>query len=274
MKIQEALARITTELSEQEARFLVAALTKMSHAELLTSHRELTTQEESTLKRWLFEITQQHKPLAYVLGTVPFLQLELCIEPPILIPRPETESWCAQLIEALKKLQKPFSLLDMCTGSGCIALAVAQVFPHDTIVAVDKNPHALALAAQNAQHNNIHTVTFVESDLYTKLPERSFDYIVANPPYISETEFQQLDESVTRWEDRQALVARDGGYALIEQIIAQAPCFLKKGGQLWIEIGYQQADKTKELFRRYGFTVTESLFDVQGHERVIRASVC
>ena len=164
------------------------------------------------------------------MGSTPFAGLEILTQPPVLIPRPETEEWTVNLIEQLQGLpDKKLQILDLCTGSGCIALALADALPQAKIFGTDISDSALALANHNKIHNHIPNVEFLRSDLFAQIPQKfTFDLIVGNPPYIDEQEWNNLDPSVTQSEDKHALLAADHGLALIKKIIAAAPIILNR----------------------------------------------
>lgn len=266
-------------ISTQQAWWILEALTKKSKAELVAQEMvTLSDAEHAQLAQWMYQLTHEHKPIQYILGTVPFLDLDLLVEPPILIPRPETEEWVSALIQSLKPLSTMnLRILDIGTGSGCIALALARALPHAHVVAVDVNPHALDLATRNAACNDVANVQFVQSNLFENISE-TFDLIVSNPPYISEVEYEQLDRSVSHWEDKRALVAHDDGLALIKKLIIQAPVHLCSNTalsscgipQLWIEIGYKQAHSVIELMHQTGYVHVTSYRDLAGNDRCIR----
>jgi release factor glutamine methyltransferase len=222
-------------------------------------------------------------PIAYLIGNVPFNDLDILVEPPTLIPRPETEEWVIDLIAKLKTLKShTLTILDMCSGSGCIALALAKAFPQSTVYALDLSDKAIALGKKNAAHNGIKNVTFMQSDLFNELnTQHLFDIIVSNPPYISFDEFQELDASVSTWEDKQALVAADNGTAIINDIIEDAADYLKtdseiahtKIPQLIIEIGYRQADIVQNLMNSAGWIAVKILKDLEGKDRVVTGRI-
>lgn len=265
-----------THQAEQYAWYLLEKATDLSKIQLLTKKEYfLSGKEEALLAQWIKEIIEDHKPIHYILGTVPFLDLTITVEPPILIPRPETEEWCNRFIERLQKntpAHASLKILDLCTGSGCIGLAIAQAFPHSTVYASDISPQALALAQKNARNNNISNIIFIESDLYTTLPNIRFDYIISNPPYITQEEYLSLDPSVSRWEDKCALMAHDQGLETIRKIIANAPRFLQYSQQenpsIWVEIGFKQSAAVQEIFHHAGFK-TEILQDLFDNDRVV-----
>lgn len=256
------------------AWWLLEALTQNTKTELLTQGSiVLTNEQHDKLADWLHEIVVKHKPLQYVVGTVPFLNCMIRVKQPILIPRPETEEWVANLIAQLHaQITTPNTILDMCTGTGCIALALAQAFPESAVCAVDLNPAALALAQENADLNECANVYFIHSDLFTAVPPLQFNLIVSNPPYISKQDWETLENNVKAWEDPQALVAEEQGYALIEKIITQAPQFLAPDAHLVIEIGHEQGRRVQELFEQHGFADVEIIQDMQKKDRVVRGT--
>jgi release factor glutamine methyltransferase len=265
-------------LRHHYAWWLLEQVTQKNKAQLMAqSTIMLTTQQEKKLVEYIHQIIREHKPINYILGSVPFLDITIDLRPPILIPRPETEEWCNLLIDKLKPYQdKPLSILDLCTGSGCIALALAHAFKKSTLYATDINAAAIELAMHNAKKNNIYNVEFLQANLYENLPQGiKFDLIVANPPYISEHEWETVELSVKDWEDRQALVAPQDGYGLIADIIKEAPKFLKQDNKLaelpavWLEIGYRQGIGTQRLFEQHKFTGIVIEQDLNGHDRVV-----
>jgi release factor glutamine methyltransferase len=170
------------------------------------------------------------------------------------------------------------TILDLATGSGCIALALAQALPRSTVYASDVSYQALELTKKNIQHNKVHNIIPLFSDLFYHLdPIISYDLIVANPPYIPESARKNLDESVIAWEDQNALFAGEDGLYYIKRIIDQALCFLKQNSdmsknsiaQLVIEIDATQGDYAKEYMKHAGYHQVQILQDFAGNDRII-----
>lgn len=253
---------------------LIEHLTKKNRAFLIAHNPKLSERDIHCIKNWVQEIITQHKPIQYIIGTMPFLDLNLNIEPPVLIPRSETENWCHNLIEEIKKTSYyPQTILDLCTGSGCIALALAQAFPKSSVYASDISEKALNLTQKNAKKNIIQNITILKSDLYQNLPQNiKYDLIVSNPPYITPDEYLELSPSVLNWEDSRALTTKDNGLSIIKHIIEKAPSFLAKCTQeipqLWIEIGYHQGKAVSELMKKSKLQ-PKILQDLYGHDRVV-----
>ncbi|MGO2386926.1 MAG: peptide chain release factor N(5)-glutamine methyltransferase [Psychrobacter sp.] len=216
---------------------------------------------------------QQGIPLAYLTGQQEFWSLTFSVNEHTLIPRPDTEVLVEQVLNWINDRSTYFiskRLLDLGTGSGCIAISLAHELRHANwqVVAVDLSSKALKVAQYNAVSNNISNVEFVQSSWYQALPasdEQRFDVIVSNPPYIDET-----DEHLVglKAEPISALSATNQGLADIEHIIQQATSYLGTGGLLAIEHGYDQGDAVQQLFLGSGFDSVHTVKDYGGNDRV------
>ncbi len=205
------------------------------------------------------------EPIAYILGEREFFGLHLQLNTHTLIPRPETELLVEQALQIISS--NAYSVLDLGTGSGAIALALAHHRPHINIVASDISSAALAVASANAQRLNIQNVNFVQSDWYAELGEQCFDLIVSNPPYIAADD-PHLQLGDLRFEPRSALASGADGLQDMRKIITRAHAHLKAPGQLWLEHGYDQAERVRDLFYQAGFTAICSVRDMSGIERI------
>ncbi|HTM06416.1 MAG TPA: HemK family protein methyltransferase, partial [Patescibacteria group bacterium] len=172
------------------------------------------------------------------------------------------------------------SILDIGTGSGCIAITLAHHLPLATVIAVDNNPLAIALAKKNVKKHALTNIHIIESDLFNNIPaDIQFDVIVSNPPYISIEDFLTLEPSVTAWEDCNALVAEDDGFLYLETIAKETVHRLKKAShhnnpfpaQLFLEIGHQQAKRMIAYMHDLGFKEVKVKKDIFGKDRVITA---
>lgn len=284
--IRQRLMRVYQDnaLCTQYAWWTLEAITQKSRTELMVMHElNLTREQSELLEVWVQAMVDRHKPIQYLMGSVPFMDLTIAIQPPILIPRPETEEWIATLLGQLQLLScLPLNILDLCSGSGCIALALGKNLPHTTIMGVDIDTQALALARENAQNNKVANVTFVRSDLYNQLSlQDGYDLIVSNPPYISEQVWRTLDASVMCWEARHALVAPDNGLAIIKKIIDGAPKHIRPNQvletagvpNLMIEIGYDQGECVAQYMREKNIVEVRVHKDLAGRDRVVSGSV-
>ncbi len=262
------------------AWWLLEGITKKNKTRLIVDiFVTLSEEQQSQLAKWVSLHVKQQYPLQYLLGSVAFGSLDIIVKAPTLIPRPETEEWCASVINTLADLHEaPLRILDMCTGSGCIGLWFAKSFPNSKVIAVDIADTALTLAKRNAEHNAISNILFLRSDLFTLLdPEQPFDLILSNPPYVSPEAWHDLSPNVTQWEDRGALVAGNHGLDLIQAIATQAPAYLKKQSlltqhgypRLVMEIGYDQGPETQKLFMDAGFGTVKVVPDSAERDRVV-----
>ncbi len=268
------------QLCTQYAWWVLEAITQQKKTTLLLKRTvQLTPEQHDTLAYWIKKQVEDNIPLQYLIGSVPFAACEILVEPPTLIPRQETEEWCVYLIEKLKKLGNvPLRILDLCTGSGCIALSLAKALPAAEIYASDISNGALALAHKNAKYNKINSVTFLSSDLLQDIPTTMrFDIIISNPPYISSQEWEHVDASVKEWEDPIALLASDDGLEIVKQVIKGAKSYLQPHEalqqlgipQLIIEIGYQQGAQVKKLLEKEKFCNVAVQKDMQGKDRIV-----
>jgi release factor glutamine methyltransferase len=211
------------------------------------------------------------EPLQYIMGETEFSGLRLKVDRRALIPRPETE----HLIELVRNqlTETPANIVDLGTGSGAIALALASIYPGAAVTALDKSGEALALARENAEACGLSgRIRFVLADWYSGLTAgEQFALIIANPPYLSDDEVRAAPPEVKDFEPIMALAAGPDGAAALEQIINGAPPYLKAGGLLACETGVAQHASLLALAARSGFSRTESLRDLTGRDRYLLA---
>jgi release factor glutamine methyltransferase len=240
--------------AQYEAWLLLEKITGLSRIMLLVKAKPLSLDQQQALDE-LVKQRLQGKPLAYILGDIPFAGIMLAIRPPVLIPRPETEEMVAWVIERFAQYRhEPLVVLDMCTGSGCIALALAAAFPRWQIVGVDINPAAIELAQENKNMLQLGNVSFIEGSLFNSAPwARPFNLIISNPPYISQSSHELVGKDVLAWEDKAALFADDNGSAFYHELIAQAKKLItlpdKSRPHLIFEFGVDQEDMAKYLLQ-------------------------
>ena len=272
-------------LCNQYAWWLLQKVTNTSKANLLLQAEiELSDDQQKELAKLIDQIAKKHKPIQYILGTVPFGNLTLLVKPPVLIPRPETEEWALNLTKQLKQIpqQKELLILDLGAGSGCIAFVLADALPYAHLYALDISEQAINLAKENKEYLGIKNVSIIHSDLFEAVPEDiTFDLIVCNPPYIAPEEYAELEPSVTVWEEKRALVAARHGLAIIEKIIEKAPQYIRPNnvlqehgiGQLYLEIGWQQGQAVKTLMQEHGYTDIIVHKDSAAKDRVVSGRV-
>ncbi len=248
-----------------DARVLLRTALGASAAHLAAHPEQALTDIESERYRAWVERRRAGEPVAYLTGEREFYSLAIKVTPAVLIPRPETEL----LVEAALELiaaDAPVRVLDLATGSGCVAAAIGRHRPRTRVTAADISRDALAVARENAKAHGVE-VEFIESDWFAALADRRFDLIVANPPYVAEGD-PHLDEGDLRFEPRNALVAGADGLACIGAIVARADAHLVSGGWLLFEHGFDQAARCRDLLQRTGFQQVTSRRDLAGIERI------
>lgn len=255
---------------------LLAHLLKKKRLELyLEFEREL---DEATLEklRQMVKRRGAGEPLQYITGMTEFCGLEFMVDKRVLIPRPETELLVETVLERLKTLgdrKEPLKLVDVGTGSGCIAVTLAKKLPAAEIFAVDASAEALEVARANALRHKVEkNVGFSQSDLLEALTD-SFqaDVIVSNPPYVAVGEWAKLSKEVRDFEPVRAFAAGEDGLEVIRRLVMNAKRVLSPSGFVALELGAGQHAAVEQLFVHDGYTVTKVVKDLQGHERVIVA---
>ncbi|WP_458119261.1 peptide chain release factor N(5)-glutamine methyltransferase [Mannheimia haemolytica] len=257
-----------------DANLLLQAVTKRSKSaifafsETVLSERELVELAEKLARR------AKGEPMAYILGYREFWSLSLKVSPATLIPRPDTERLVELALEyAYKRLenQKMLQILDLGTGTGAIALALASELGEKAqIIGVDFQNEAVQLAEENRQHLGFNQVSFLQSDWFSSLTNQQFDLIVSNPPYIDEAD-ENLTVGDVRFEPLTALVADNKGLSDLQKIIENAPLYLKPQGALILEHGWQQGNAVRDLFDLNLWEQLETAQDYAGNDRVTKA---
>jgi release factor glutamine methyltransferase len=277
MTLRQALTTAATQLAEDEhllatasrdAELLLLHVLQISRATLLAYPDREVPANQQTVYQTLIVRRLQHEPVQYIIGEQEFYGLNFNVTRAVLIPRPETE----HLVEAVLKLlppNQPLKILDVGTGSGAIAIALAVHLPSAEITALDISSDALAVAAANArEHTVADRIRFLRSDLLgaVSTDEAGFDAIVSNPPYIPETDRLSLHPQVRDHEPATALFAGETGLDIYRRLVPQAHNALKPNGLLALEIGYGQQIALVELLS--GWQSVSFVEDLQGIPRV------
>jgi release factor glutamine methyltransferase len=229
----------------------------------------LTEQQRERYLDWI-ESRRAGAPVAYLTGEREFYSLAFKVTPDVLIPRPETELLVDVALERIPA-REPSRVLELGTGSGCVAVAIAKHRPRAQVTATDVSRAALALARENAARHGA-GIEFIESDWLEALAGRRFDLIVSNPPYVAEDD-PHLSQGDSRFEPRAALAAGADGLSCIRSIIAQARAHLEPGGGLHFEHGYDQAARCRAMLAQASYRDVTSRRDLAGIERISGGAV-
>ncbi len=267
LDIQRRLRAVGIEEAAWEARLLAARYTGLSDARLLLMREEELTApglEEAVRRR------ESREPLQYILGEWSFMGLSFALSPDCLIPRPDTET----LVEyALRHLPKNARVADLCTGSGCIGIALAHYRPDITVTAVDLFPETARMAEKNAHRLGVaDRVAVIVGDVTKEIfpAGEIFDAIVSNPPYITIEEMQTLAPELA-FEPRAALTDEGNGLSVIRGVLDTASRVLFPGGRLLMEFGAAQGESVTRMAQAYSFSDIHILKDAGGHDRVLAA---
>jgi release factor glutamine methyltransferase len=259
------------------AELLLAHTLSVPRIKLYTDYERVLDPAHLDKYRDLVRRAAEEEPVAYLTGRAHFFNLEFEVTPDVLIPRPDTETLVENVIQLLRKepgLEKP-RILDLCTGSGCIAAAIAHNIKDALVTATDISPAAVAIAKKNLERLNLAERVIVEQgDLFApleKLVDRQpFNVIVANPPYIPTNQIPQLDRSVRDYEPVAALDGGLDGLTIHRRIFSESPSYLTSGGHVYLEIAFDQGDLAKSVASEHAdFKDIRVLKDHAGHDRVL-----
>ncbi|MDX6541950.1 MAG: release factor glutamine methyltransferase [Gaiellales bacterium] len=252
-----------------DAEYLLAHVLAIPRLELYLDHDRRLEPAEVDHLRDLVRRRGRREPLAYVLGTWGFYDLELHCDARALVPRPETEVLVERCLALVAGRESP-SIVDVGTGTGAIALALASRLPDATISAIDVSPAALALAAENAAANGLAgRVELLEGDLLAPVAGRTFALVASNPPYVAAGD--EVDPEVSGYEPALAVYAEAGGKAIHERLAAAAQTVLEPGGQLVVEVAEGQAAWLAQHLTGLGYAAVEVTRDLRGVDRVLSA---
>ncbi|MEW4489862.1 peptide chain release factor N(5)-glutamine methyltransferase [Thalassoglobus sp. JC818] len=253
-----------------DAEILLAHAKNCPRIQLYTQYDEPLTEAERTLMRSLVKRRASAEPVAYLVNHREFFSLDFEVDRHVFIPRPDTETLVVASLETLKPLPTA-NVLELCTGSACISVAIAKNHPGSKVTTVELNADTAKVAARNiAKHQLEDRVELLQGDLFVPIPDDArFDLIVSNPPYIPSAEIETLDPDVRDHEPRMALDGGADGLDLIRRIIDRAPDFLGPKGWLMMELDSSQADETCELLRQRGFYQVEAVADLSQNLRIV-----
>lgn len=258
-----------------QVELLLAHLLRLPRMRLYLEFERVLVEPELAALRELVKRRGHREPLQHLVGSVSFCGFELTVNRHVLVPRPETELLAERAWYFLASATPPTPVaLDLCTGSGCLAIAIAMKCPRAAVHAADLSLEALTVARTNAErHAEPARITFHEGDLFAPLPaDLRFDLIVSNPPYIPAGEIATLEPEVRDWDPRAALDGGADGLVFYRRIAAEGAARLRPGGRLMAEFGDGQAEAIREIFSATGWQMREILSDLNGKPRIIIAS--
>lgn len=264
--LQQAIARLReSDSPRRDAEILLGFVTGKARTFILAFGETLIQPEQQKQLDRLLARREYGEPVAHLVGMREFWSLPLFVSSATLIPRPDTECLVEQALARLP--DTPCDILDLGTGTGAIALALASERPDCRVTAVDRVEDAVALALRNADALHIRNISVMQSDWFSALDGQRFSLIASNPPYIDEQDLH-LAQGDVRFEPKSALVAADNGLADLAHIIRRGWDYLLPGGVMLLEHGWQQGEAVRALFTREGYTGVETCVDYGGNDRV------
>src|SRR5262245_285826 len=267
---EDFLRKRNVESPRLEAQILLAHALGCKKIDLYVRYDEEPAEDRRTAFRDMIRKRADGMPVAYLVGHREFYSLSFDVTPAVLIQRPETETLVLEALPLIKPLDAP-RVLDLGTGSGCVAVSIAKQHRTVRVTAIDASSAALSVAAGNAsKHAVVDRVAFLEGDLFAPVAGQTFDAIVSNPPYIAHGEFPTLDPGVRDFEPRAALDGGPDGLAFYRRIAAETTAHLKPGGTILVEVGVTQADAVRDLFSAH-LQPGPTFNDPGGRPRVVTA---
>lgn len=275
-----------------DAEMIVFHSVGMDRLDAYVNNPEVKGADAAKIRR-LIRRREKGEPVQYIIGHIEFLGLTIYVGKGVLIPRPETELLVQEVIRAVKREElgvrsinqsscvesfssrltsyASMSFLDLCTGSGCIALSLAREFPDAAVFGTDISRDAIVFAEKNVRANDIRNATFLRGSLFDPVKGRAFNIITANPPYIRRDELDTLQREIRDWEPVAALDGGDDGIDFYRQILSSVMEYLKPGGFIFLELGYDQAEAVQRLAREHDFKDVLIMEDYAGIGRILKA---
>jgi release factor glutamine methyltransferase len=253
-----------------DADLLLGQATGLTRIQLIVEAKKELEPDQLAAFRELVKRRRAREPIAYILGKREFYGHEFRVDRRVLVPRPDTEALVETALVRTRHVSLAMRALDLCTGSGCVAISLALDRPTSLVLATDASEGALAVAKGNALRLGAYRVAFRQGDLYAAVPPACrFDVVTANPPYVATGDLPGLMPDVREFEPRLALVGGEDGLDLVRRVVADAAPLLVPGGVLAVEVGAGQAPAVVTLFERAGYGDVEIRRDYARIERVV-----
>lgn len=255
-----------------KVRLLLEHILNMNKYDLVINHLQEIDETKIIDYKLGLEKLKNNTPIQYIINNQEFMKLNFYVDENVLIPQPDTEILIEEVIKYVNKYYKdtPVKILDLCTGSGAIAISLAKYLDNVEVVATDISTKAIQISKLNAEKNLVHTkIKFIESDMFTNINKNNFDIIVSNPPYIEKNIIPTLSKEV----QNEPILALDGGNDGLDFyriVVDEAYKFLNNNGHVFIEIGYNQKDKVFELIENSNnYGEAKCIKDLGGNDRVV-----
>jgi release factor glutamine methyltransferase len=275
--------------SGKEAEIIFTQCLGFERVALYRDNPLLSPLQLEALKK-ILERRRRREPVQYIIGHTDFYGLTIKVGPGVLIPRPETEIVVEEVIETVKGRQskvfrqslrdqgqstteRGLKILDLCTGSGCLALALAKEFPKANVIGTDISEAALGYARQNSQINGIKNVTFLKGSLFEPLEGMQFDIVVSNPPYIRRNELEGLQREISEWEPMEALDGGEDGLRFYREVLLGSRGYMKEDGFIVMEMGDGESGDVAAMARNLGFRNISVCKDYSAMERVLHIAL-
>lgn len=270
---KDCLSRSSVEDAELSVEILVSEVVGLSRQALYSHFEDKLTAKQQELYKEHISRRANHEPIQYILGYTYFCGLKIEVGPGVLIPRPETEQLVQRALDEVAKQGLPnIKVLDLCTGSACIACSLAEQLPNSKIIATDLSDDALKYARKNIVNLGFSDrIDLVKCNMADELRDSEFDLIISNPPYVPTEVYENLDSEVLDYEPKLALEAGEDGTLLLEEIIATSKEKLKPGGIVALEFHEENLEIAKSKFEEAGFKNIKIHKDLAGKDRIIIA---
>ena len=263
------LKKYNVENARLDAEYIFAHVLGVKRASLILNFdMEISEENKNLIRKYIVRRGKYREPLQYILKEWEFYGRSFKVAEGVLIPRPDTEILAEQCIILMKDFENP-KILDIGTGSGAISVTLAKELPNSEVLGLDISDEALKIAVENRELNGASNLKFLKSDVFQHVKEKNYDLIVSNPPYIPVKEYNELMPEVKQYEPRMALTDGGDGYYFYRKISEESMKYLKNGGYLAFEVGYNQGETVSQLMEKNGFRIEGRIADYAGIERVI-----
>ena len=263
------LKKYNVENARLDAEYIFAYVLGIKRISLMLNFdEEISEENKNLIRQYIVRRGKYREPLQYIVKEWEFYGYPIKVDGRVLIPRQDTEILVEQCIYLMKEKENP-KILDIGTGSGAISIALAKELPESEVLGLDVSDDALKMAVINRELNNVSNLKFLKSDVFQHVREKNYDLIVSNPPYIPVEEYNELMPEVKEYEPRMALTDGGDGYYFYKKISEESVNYLKNGGYLAFEVGYNQGETVSQLMEKNGFQIIGRVADYGGIERVI-----